>query len=109
MAELRFQLDEHMHHAIARALRRRGIDVITTGDADLIGATDEHQLAHGRVHGRVIVTHDDDFLRLHSQGRQHAGIAYFPRTRAIGEIVTALFLLHDVYDSADMTGRVEYL
>jgi hypothetical protein len=35
---IRFHLDEHVDHAVADGLRRRGIAVTTTADADLLGA-----------------------------------------------------------------------
>ena len=34
---IRFHLDEHVAHAIAEGLRRRGVDVTTTTDAGLLG------------------------------------------------------------------------
>ncbi|MBV8677985.1 MAG: DUF5615 family PIN-like protein [Planctomycetaceae bacterium] len=45
---IRFHLDENCPTAIAEGLRRRGIDVTTTPEAGLIGATDEEQTAHAR-------------------------------------------------------------
>ena len=37
---IRFHLDENCPHAIAEGLRRRGIDVTTTPEVDLISASD---------------------------------------------------------------------
>lgn len=73
-ADLRFHLDEHVATAIAMGLRRRGIDVTTTIEAGLAGASDEEQLRHALVEGRVMVTHDADFLRLHREETDHCGI-----------------------------------
>ena len=98
-----------MDRAVARALRRRGIDVVTTAEAGLLGAPDTEQLAYACAHERVVVTYDDDFLRLNHQGHPHAGIAYFPRVRSIGEIIASLILMYEVIDSAEMAGSVEYL
>ena len=67
MDRVRFQLDEHVSPAIARALRRRGIDAITAREADLLGAPDAEPLAHAHAQGRVMVTQDDDFLSLHHE------------------------------------------
>ena len=69
-----FHLDENISPTLADALRHRGIDVTTTADAGLVGATDRDHLAFATVAGRVVVTQDVDFLRLHSQGVPHAGI-----------------------------------
>jgi predicted nuclease of predicted toxin-antitoxin system len=73
---IRFHLDEHISASIAAGLRRRGVDVTTTAEARLLGADDTAQLAFAASHGRVMVTHDADFLRLHAEGTIHAGIAY---------------------------------
>jgi predicted nuclease of predicted toxin-antitoxin system len=76
VASIAFQFDEHIPRAVAQALRRRGIHVVTTVEAGLLGAADMEQLLRATAEGRVPVTHDSDFLRLHRQGQHHAGIAY---------------------------------
>ena len=73
---IQFHLDEHIPPAIASALRRRGIEVTTASEAHLLGTTDEAHLQFAQQTGRVIVTNDDDYLRLHADGRSHAGIAF---------------------------------
>jgi hypothetical protein len=105
-----FHLDEHIPRAVADALRRRAIDVVTVGEADLLGASDSEHLARALAAGRVLVTHDADFLRLHEQQYAHAGIAYCaPGTRTIGEIVRGLLLIHELLTPAEIAGRVEFL
>ncbi|WP_293084676.1 DUF5615 family PIN-like protein [Okeania sp. SIO3B5] len=105
-----FHLDEQVNPAIARELRRRNIDVTTTVEANLRGQSDESQLACASREGRMLVTHDDDFLRLASVNKEHSGIAYcHQESRSLGEIITTLVLIHKVYDSEEMMGRVEYL
>jgi len=52
---VRFHLDENVSVQIAAGLRRRWIDVTTTADAALTGATDAQQLAFAAASGRVIV------------------------------------------------------
>jgi uncharacterized protein with PIN domain len=107
---IRFHLDENVSNAVANGLRQRGIDVTTPKDAELIGATDEEQLAFSTSHQRVIFTHDHDFLRLASQGLGHAGIVYSPpRRRAIGQIVLSLALLHRRKTPENMQDHVEYI
>ena len=61
---IRFHLDENVNSAIATGLRGRGVDVTTTREAGLIAADDEEQLKFAKSEGRVVVTHDDDFLRV---------------------------------------------
>ena len=108
---IRFHLDEHVHPGIAIGLRSRGIDVTTTVDAGLLEAKDldhiDFALAKPR---RVIVTHDDDFLKHHSEGISHAGIAYCHQHKySVGELLQMLSLLHACYSEEEMQGRVEFL
>jgi len=108
--QISFHLDEHINPAIARELRRQNINVTTTVEANLRGQSDESQLAFASREGRVLITHDDDFLRLASVNKQHSGIAYcHQESRSLGEIVNTLVLMYKVYTSEEMIGRVEYL
>ena len=105
-----FHLDENCTKAIAKGLRRRGIDATTTPEAGLLGATDQEQAACALPLGRVIFTRDRDFLRIHAAGPPHAGIAYCEQdTRSIGEIIDALVLLREIYEPSEMVGRVEFI
>lgn len=107
---IRYHFDEHVNQAIANGLRRRDIEVRTTAEAQLTGASDEEQLAAADADNRVLVTHDDDHLRLHDRGFRHAGIAYcHPRSRSIGQIVLALTRLWRTRTAEEMRGRVEFL
>jgi predicted nuclease of predicted toxin-antitoxin system len=63
-----FHLDEHISAGIAAGLRRRNIDVTTAAEAGLTGVTDSTHMEFAASSGRVVVTQDDDFLRLHAQG-----------------------------------------
>jgi predicted nuclease of predicted toxin-antitoxin system len=107
---IRFHLDEHIPTAVALGLRRRGIDVTTTADVALTGAADEDHLALAVSRGRVVVTHDDDFLVLHSRGVQHSGIAYCHQgRRSVREMIRALLLLYECATPEEMKNRLEFL
>ena len=107
---IQFHLDESVNHAVAAGLQRRGINVTTATETNLLAALDEDQLACASEAQRVIVTHDDDFLRLHQQGQPHAGIAYIKQNRrTIGQIILALVNLYHSYTQEYMQNRVEYL
>jgi hypothetical protein len=107
---IRYHLDENCHAAIAGGLRRRGVEVTTTPEAGLMTAVDEKQLAHALAEGRVLFTQDRDFLKLHAAGVSHRGIAYCDKdTLSIGEIITRLVLIWEIYEPEEMAGRVEYL
>lgn len=111
MAErVRFHLDEHVDPAIASALKRHGVDVTTTVEAGLRTRSDKEHLAFARATGRVIMTHDTDFLRLASLTTEHPGIVYCHKTAlSVGEIVRGLILVYEVLTPEEMRGRVEFL
>ena len=52
--KIRFHLDEHINHAIAKGLRQRGIDVTTTVEVGLRTLSDEAQMAYIRREDRVL-------------------------------------------------------
>lgn len=104
---LRFYTDENVSWAVINGLRQRGVDVMTTPDADMLGRLDEEQLALATEHGRVLFTHDDDFLRLHSQEFPHTGIVYTHQTSSISRMIRGLMLVYEVLDSEYMAGHLE--
>ncbi len=107
---IRYHLDEHIDFAVAQGLRRRGIDVTTTADAGLLGADDADHIAFAVANGRVIVSNDPDFLRLHDQGVEHTGIAYcHQQSRSIGEMIRALELIWEILEPEEMRNRVEFI
>jgi predicted nuclease of predicted toxin-antitoxin system len=109
-ASLRFHLDEHVAHAVAVGLRLRDIDVTTSAEVGLLTAPDEEQLAFSRAQGRVLVTHDADFLRLHQAGHRHAGIVYCHQQRTtIGGLVRGLLLIHALLEPEEMVNHLEFL
>lgn len=107
---IRFHLDEDTDPAIADGLRRHGIDVTTSQDAGLLGAADTVQLTFAFGQGRVLFTHDNDYIRLSAQGVEHHGIAYCHRLRRnIGEIIDGLILIWELCEKDELRSRVEYL
>ena len=99
-----------MRHGVANGLRQARLDVVTTTAAGLLGTPDTVQLAHAHATGRILVTQDRDFTRLHREGREHSGIVYFEHgSRSIRQVIEALKLLNEVYDPEEMLGRLEYI
>jgi predicted nuclease of predicted toxin-antitoxin system len=109
MAEVRFYADEHIPKAIIRGLRQRGIDILGVADAALMGAGDIVHLRRARGERRVIVTQDDDFLRLAAAGEPHAGIVYAPQHTSVSALIQGLLLIHRVLDADEMAGNIEFL
>lgn len=107
---VRFHLDEHISLALAAGLRRRGVDVTCAVEVGLTSVADEEQLSFASGSGRVLVTQDADFLRLHRAGVPHAGIAYCHQgSLTMGKMLRRLVLVHDLMTAEEMEGRVEYL
>lgn len=107
---LRFHLDEHVHPGIAQGLTRRHIDVTTTSDAGLLGAQDTAHLAFARTQGRVMVTHDRDYLVLNQQGVPHTGIAYCDQNKYdVGGLIRVLITLWSRVTAEQMVNQVVFL
>ena len=106
---LKFQTDENISKVVINGLQRRGADVLSTPKAGLKGATDEEQLAFATQQGRVLVTHDDDFLSLHARGIEHSGIIFIQPNKPIGDTVRGLHLIYQVLTVEDMRNHVEFV
>ena len=105
-----FHLDEHIPLALADALRNRGIDVTTTADAGLMGTGDREHLAFAAKVGRVVITQDVDFLRLHAEGYLTRASRTGDHGCAVfGDVLRSLVLIHAALSPDDMKNRVEYL
>jgi hypothetical protein len=110
LSELRFYLDENIPTEVAIQLRRSGIDAVSARDQGQLGATDFSHLKRATDLGRVLCTHDQDFLRLAVEGVEHAGIAFsLQATSSIGSWVRALRSLHTRLGPDDARNQVFFL
>jgi predicted nuclease of predicted toxin-antitoxin system len=106
---IRFLLDEHVPHAIARGLRLRNVELRTATEANLLSAPDEEIATYALAEGLVVFTQDDDFLKLSAADVPHAGIVYSKQgSRSIGEIIRFLKLMSECLDETEIRGRVEF-
>ncbi len=85
--KLRFYTDEHVHSSVVKGLRFRGIDVLTSKEAKMLGAKDVDHIAFVKREEKVIFTQDVDFLRLHARGIEHCGIVYAHQRTPIGDVI----------------------
>ena len=109
-ARVRYYLDENVQIAIAEQLIRRGIDVVTARDLNLLGEEDTNHLERATAMGRVLCTHDTDYIQLASSGRQHAGIVLGQQDQHhIGAWVTFLTRIHNEHTPDDMQNSVAYV
>lgn len=82
----------------------------TSAESGLRGATDEEQLSYALRESRVLLTRDNDFLRLDSEAAEHSGIVILKSSQPrIGEIIGAISLLADDYEPDAMRGVVIFL
>jgi uncharacterized protein with PIN domain len=106
---IKFYTDEHVHPAVIAGLRRRGIDVLSSKDANMLAASDEEHLKLANQENRVIFTQDDDFLKFHAKQMPHKGIVYAHQRTPIGQIIQSLMLISQVLDTSDMENHLEFI
>lgn len=111
MAEsIRFYFDEHVPWAVAHGLSQRGVDVLTVQQAGRSGLSDSEQLAFATLQGRVVTTHDPDFLQLTADGIEHAGITFcYANKYQPGALLQAILIVHGAMSAEDMRNHVEFL
>ena len=76
VSEIKFYLDENVPVAVAEQLGRWEIDAVSAMSLGQLGDSDINHLQRAAMMERVLCTHDQDFLRMHAEGIQHAGIAF---------------------------------
>jgi hypothetical protein len=109
-AAIRLYLDENLSPKVTEQLKLRGSDAVCARDLRKLGDSDENHLARATKLGRDLVTSDVDFLRLASEGIDHAGIIFGVQSdHALGDWVKKLELLCFIYSSTEFENHVEYL
>ena len=106
-------LDENVDLLVAAMLRAQGFGVVTTQEANLVGASDAAQLAFAVQQKCCLVTHNrDDFVSLHKQyineNREHLGIIVAVMRRP-GEVAGRLAHLLDTYTADEIAGQLLYV
>lgn len=113
MSAPRFFTDEDVYAAVSYALRKAGLDAVSTPEAGRRGGSDESQLAWAARESRVLVTFNvAHFAALHAswmrQGRHHAGIVV-SNQRPIGDLLRRLKHVASRLDADAMQDRLEFL
>lgn len=111
---LRLYMDHHVPAAIARGLRARDLDVLTTEEDETTDWDDERPVERAESLGRVVFTQDDDLLAIghewQNSGRDFAGIAYAHQLRiTVGQAINDLELMAKVMTADEMRNRIEFL
>jgi predicted nuclease of predicted toxin-antitoxin system len=121
--QLRFYTDTHIAKAVAEQLRAKGIDIIRCEEVGMASASDEAHLEYATREGRVLVSQDEDFIRIDAQwrqtSRQHAGIMRVPPdlqgTAQISYLVTELLFYYNAVEAdavdyaTEIFGTIIYL
>jgi predicted nuclease of predicted toxin-antitoxin system len=108
--KLRFHLDENVNDVIAEALRKKGIDVTTTPEKSMHAYDDTDQLAFAKSEGRVLITHDTDFLAIAAKDFDHPGIIFCKmRGHSLGNLILEISSIYGSMTPEEMIGNVEYL
>ena len=83
--------DVHIPSAVVAGLRTRGMDIVTAQERRQCREDDEILLATATVEGRLLLSQDKDFFRIHHEwmtaGKSHAGILFVRSRLSIGEII----------------------
>lgn len=113
MEKVSLYLDEHIQISLAEALRLRGVDVLTTQEADNMGLNDYDQLNYAQWKGRVLLSYNKgDFARIHYEfmkdNKAHAGIVLSDQL-PVGQILKRLMRLYFAVSKEEMKNRLEYL
>jgi len=116
VSQIEIYIDEDaMDSDLVAALRSRGVGVITALDADLVGKSDDEQLAFASDHACVLYTFNvSDFYQLHTRclgaGELHAGMILSPQQRfSVGEQLRRILHLRAVTSAESMRNQVEFL
>lgn len=114
--QIRLYLDEDaMDSDLVRALRLRGMDVVTALDLGLANSSDEAHLQAAADAGRVLYSFNvGDFMALHKEfmaaGKEHGGIVLGQQQRySVGEQLRRLIRLTQMHSSESMRNQVQFL
>jgi hypothetical protein len=101
---LKFYFDKHISKRAAIQLGNQGVDVVHCDDVGLAAASDPEHLEYATNDNRAVVTHDDDFLKLHDEwtalGKEHGGIFFLlSHTEGkIGVLVRELYVYYEMIE-----------
>ena len=102
-----------MNNMVATLLRSRGIDAVTVQKSDMLGKSDQEQLAYAAANDRCILTHNRvDYEDLHLQYAQanliHSGIIVVPQ-KSPYEIVNRVMILLDSMTADEIANQLLYV
>jgi hypothetical protein len=104
----------HVPIALTEALRRSGLDVLTSQDDGTATSDDERLLARAAELGRILFSQDQDFLRIAAQWQRHGhpfpGILFSAQQGvSLGVLTGDLELILVCCEPEELESRVVYL
>ncbi len=115
MTQIRLYLDEDtMDSDLLTALRLRNVDVLSTGEAQMLSRSDEEQLKWALENQRVVYSFNiRDFYRIHTnwveEKQDHSGIILGFQNYSIGEQMRRILRIIATKSAEDMKNQVEFL
>ena len=111
---LALYMDQHVRRAITVGVRRRGLDVITAYDDNRSAASDPDLLLRATELGRVLFTHDTDFLVITGDfqrlGQPFGGVIYAHKWNiTIGKAVSDLELAAKALEPHEMANVLMHI
>jgi hypothetical protein len=111
---LTLYMDVHVPIVVTEALRRRGLDVLTSQNDGTATLVDELLLARATELGRILFTQDQDFLRIAAdsqrEGRSFLGVVFAAQQGvSLGRLADDLELLLTCCEPQELRDRVTYL
>lgn len=106
---MKLYFDESVWKPVVEGIRRRGWDVGSVWDGDMLGEPDERQLSYAEESERVLITFDSDFVEM-VRGRDDAPPVLYvdQRGKRIGEVVRKIDTYLARYTEENLEG-VHYL
>lgn len=104
---LAYYFDQHVPAAITRALRLRGVDVLTAYEDGTEQWEDEDLLLRAIALEKVLFTQDEDLLvlshRYQAEGRHFTGVVYAHQLRvSVGRCIQELELISKASSADEM-------
>lgn len=111
---IQLYLDEDVSVLFAQLLRPHGFDVLTTREAQQLGAADVAQLQYATAHQRTLLTHNRvDYERLHAavieKQQPHIGILVASRRASDFELARRILTFLNHFTAEEMVNQLLYL
>ncbi len=107
-------MDVHVPTVITQALRRRGVDVLTSQEDGTRESADEELLQRADALGRVLVSQDSDLLRIahrwQNENRRFSGVIFARQQGiSIGQCAADLDLIAECCREDELVNQVLFL